>query len=231
MIVLSSADPVTKFALTGDFGFKDPERSIWEMLIARYSNLDIWQWLNIKKTMLLQSFLPLHHSISQVGMNTDFGSGVIDRLRAWDFMMLSKGNLAVPFLIIVATWATLRAFYLNRLDRVRADAPFLIIIGVSLVAWLLMVLGFFAPVIIHHWPQAALFGLSLGGAVIVQGHYPSIFAITLLAMMTYTGLVWILSPLQSALDIDAGAAIVLVLLCSWGVMRRLLPESKDVWRD
>ena len=224
-LVLPSADPVTKYALTGDFGFKDPERSILEMLIARYSNLDIWQWLDIKKTMLLQSFLPLHHSITQVGINTDFGAGVIDRLRAWDFLMLSKGNLVVPFLIVLATWATLRAFYLNHLDRVRADAPFLIIIGVSLVAWLLMVLGFFAPVIIHVWPQAALFGLALGGAVVVQGHYPSIFTITLLAMMTYTGLVWILSPLQSALDIDAGAAIVLVLLCSWGVMRRLLPDE------
>jgi hypothetical protein len=36
--------------------------------------------------------------------------------------------------------------------------------------------------------------------------------------MTYTWLVWILSPLQSALSIDAGAAMVLAALCSWALM-------------
>lgn len=218
LIVLPSADPVTKYALTGDFGFGHPDWSLWQMLSSRYGRLDFLQWLEIKKIMLLQVFLPLHHSVTQIGLNSDFGAGTIDKLRAWDFMLLSKGNLAVPFLVVLAIWAALSNFSLRRLDQMRMEAPFLTLIGVSLVAWLLLVIGFFAPPIIHHWPQAALFGLALGGAVIVQSRYPVIFGITLLAVMSYTGLVWILSPLQSALGIDAGAALVLAALGSWALM-------------
>jgi hypothetical protein len=222
--ILPSGDPVTKFALTGDFGFGHPERSLWKMLSERYDTLSLWQWLEIKKTMLFQSFLPLNHPVTQIMMNSDFGAGAIDQLRAWDFMMLSKGNLPVLFLIIAVACWTLKAFSHGRLDEVRTDAPFLALIGVSLIAWVLMVLGFFAPVIIHHWPQAGLFGLAVGGAVIGHSRFPSIFLITLLALMTYTGLVWILSPLHAALDIDVGAAIVLLLLCSWAFARRLFSQ-------
>jgi hypothetical protein len=193
------------------------------MLSARYGALDLRQWLEVKRIMFLQSFWPLHHAISRISLNSDYGADAIDRLRAWDFMMLSKGNVAVPFFVIVAAWMTACAFFRKHRDQVRADAPFVAMIGISLCAWLLIILGFFTPVIIHHWPQAALFGLALGGAVMVHGRHPLLFAATLLAVMTYTGVVWILSPLKSALDIDPGAAIVLAILASWTVVGRLLP--------
>ena len=94
----------------------------------------------------------------------------------------------------------------------------------SLVAWLLVVLAFFAPVIIPVWPQAALFGLAFAGATVAYTRFPLIFSFTLIAVMTYTGVVWIFSPLQSALDIDTGAALVLVALCSWAFTSKLITE-------
>ena len=229
LIVLPSADPVTKYALTGDFGFGQPDWSLWQMLSSRYGSLDFLQWLEIKKTMLLQVFLPLHHSLTQIGLNSDFGAGTIDKLRAWDFMLLSKGNLAVPFMVVLAIWAELCAFLLRRQVEIRAVAPFLVLIGISLVAWLLLVTGFFAPAVIHVWPQAALFGLALGGAVVVHHRYPWLFGITLLVAMAYTGVVWIVSPLQSALAIDAGAAMVLAALGLWALISKLLPMLVCAW--
>jgi len=222
-LVLPSADPVTKYALTGDFGFGHPNWTLWQMLANRYGEMGFWQWMEIKKTMLLQAFLPLHHPVTQIGLNTDFGAGAIDKLRAWDFMLLSKGNLALPCLVVLALWTALRDFPLRRQDAMRAVAPFVVLIGISVVAWLLVVLGLLVPPVVHHWPQAALLGLALGGAVVVHDRYPVIFGITLLAVMTYTGLVWILSPLQSALAIDAGAASVLAALGSWALMSSRLP--------
>jgi len=218
LIVLPSADPVTKYALTGDLGFGHPEWSLWQMLSMRYGSLDFWQWLKIKKNILIQAFLPVPQDV----LNSDFGAGVIDKLRAWDSILLSKGNLVVLLLVTLAIWAVLRDFSLRLQGKIRAVSPFLFLIGISLVAWLLLVIGFFAPAIIHHWPQAALFGLALGGAVVVYEHYKVIFGITLLSLMTYTGLVWILSPLQSALAIDAGAAMVLAALGSWALCKKHL---------
>ena len=227
VLVLPSTDPITKYALTGEFGFGHPEWTLWEIFKLRYSSLDFWQWMEIKKIMLLQSFMPLDNHIYSISMNSDFGVGVIDRLRAWDFLMLSKGNLAVPFLTGVAAWGALTNFAAGRLDQVRAHAPFLTLIGVALVSWLLMILGFFAPIIIHHWPQAALFGLALSGAVIVHDLYPATFGIALIAVMTYTGLVWILSPLHVTLSIDAGAAVILLLVCILPLVHRLLAHQAN----
>jgi hypothetical protein len=62
--------------------------------------VNFWQWLEIEKTMLLQMFLPVHHPVTQTGLNSDFGA--IDKLRAWDLMRLAKGNLALLFLAVSA---------------------------------------------------------------------------------------------------------------------------------
>lgn len=223
-LVLPSENPITKYALTGNFGFGHPDWSLWQMISSRYGELDFWQWLEIKKTMLLQAFLPLNHSLTQIKLNSDFGASTIDKLRAWDFMLLSKGNLTVPFFTTVAgVWVAINVFVLNRRDTVRKMLPFLVLIGVSVIAWLLVVIAFLAPPVVHHWPQAALFGLALGGTVVMYEQYPLIFSVMLLATMTYTGVIWILSPLQSALTIDAGAALVLVALSTWLLMKKLLP--------
>lgn len=220
--VLPSVDPVTKFALTGDYGFGHPEWSLWQMLAERYRELDFWQWLEIKRTMVLQVFLPLHHPITQIGLNSDHGAGAIDRLRAWDFMLLSKGNLAIPVFAVITAWVSLSAFALRRREVFQNQGPFLVLAGISAIAWLLVVFGFLAPAILHHLPQAAVLGLALGGAVAAHQSYPMLFGLTLIALMAYTGAVWIISPLQSALAIDTGATLALSALVSWGLMSKFL---------
>lgn len=207
-LVLPSADPVTRYALTGDYGFGHPDWSLWKMLLSRYAELGFGGWLELKQIMLQQAFLPIHHSITQIGLNADYGAGSLDLLRAWDFMLLSKGNVAVPLFALVALWVLLRAALVGRRDANRDIAPFLLLVGVSSIAWALLVLGFVAPPVVHHWPQAALFGLALGGALVVHERYPALFIVALYALLTYTGVVWIFSPLQSALAIDAAAAVV-----------------------
>jgi hypothetical protein len=222
LAILPSADPVTKYALTGDYGFGHPEWSLWQMLTDRYRAMDFWQWLEIKRIMLLQVFLPLNHSVTQIGLNSDFGAGEIDRLRAWDFMLLSKGNVAIPFFAVVTAWVSLSAFALRRSAVFHNQGPFLVLAGISVIAWLLVVLGFLAPAILHHLPQAAVVGLALGSAVVTYQYYPRLFGLTLIVLMSYTVAVWIISPLQSALAIDKGAVLALAALISWGQMSKLL---------
>lgn len=223
VVVLPSADPVTKYALTGNYGFGYPERPIGQMLADRYGEISFWQWLDIKRIMLLQTFLPRHHSVTQIGLNMDYGAGAIDRLRAWDFMLLSKGNVAIPFFVVIAAWISLSAFALRRRDVFQNQGPFLTLAGISVIGWLLIVLGFLVPPVLHVWPQAAVFGLALGGAVVACQCYPALFGLTLIALMSYTGAVWIISPLQSALAIDIGAALTLAVFVAWGLAAKLLP--------
>lgn len=217
-LVLPSVEPVTKYALTGDYGFGHPELTLWKMLISRYSELGFAGWLELKQIMLQQAFLPIHHSITQIGLNVDHGAGALDRLRAWDFMLLSKGNVAVPLFALVALWVLLGAAVAGRRDVNRDIAPFLLLVGVSAIAWLLLVLGFIAPPVVHHWPQAALFGLALGGAVVVHERYPALFIVALFALLTYTGVVWIFSPLHSALTIDVAATAMFSGIVVWTLL-------------
>lgn len=221
LLVLPSYDPVTKYALTGDYGFGHPEWSLWQMLAHRYGDLGFWHWLDIKKTMLLQAFIPVHHSVAQIGLNADSGAGVVDKLRAWDFMLLSKGNITVPLLVLISTWAAISAFSTRRKVTLNKAAPYFVLIGVSIVAWLLLVTGFLAPAVIHHWPLASLFGLAIGGAVVLYTSSVLIFRATLLLVFVYTGVVWVASPLHGALTIDVGAAAMLMILLGWAALAKL----------
>lgn len=222
-IVLPSAEPITKFALTGAYGFEHPEWSLWQMLSDRYREINFSQWLEIKKTMLMQVFLPVSHSITQIDLNMDYGAGEIDKLRAWDFMLLSKGNAAIPVFSVVVVWVSLSAFVLRRRDILQGLMPFVVLVGISLAAWLLVVLGFFAPAILHQLPQAAVFGLAIGGAIVTQQRFPLLFRLILIALLSYTGAVWVLSPLQNALSIDIGAGVALSALIAFGLASKLAP--------
>lgn len=223
--VLPSSAPVTKYALTGDYGFGHPEWSLWEMLSERYGELTLWSWIRIKGIMLVQSFLPLNQPIAQIELNSDYGAGAIDKLRAWDFMLLSKGNVALPIFVVLAGWAVVARVRRNGSNGISSMMPFIVLIGIGLVSWLLLVAVFFAPVIIHHWPQAALFGLTLASVVVVQEEYPAIFKAILLLVMTYTCAVWILSPMHAALAIDPGAIVAFSALCAWAAYRLILQNG------
>lgn len=225
--VLPSANPMIKYLLTGDYGFGHPELSIWDLVAKHYDSLEPWQWLDIKGAMFLQAFTPLSHSIAQIAMNADHGSSPFEQLRAWDLLMLSKGNLAVPIMVVLALWAATKAFAFNFSDTIKANAPFVAIIVLSLIAWLLMVFGFLTPAVLPQWPQAAFWGLALGGVTIVYGRYPLLFKVLLLGVATYTLSVWILSPLTSALNVDVVAAIIFTALGSWVFLGELSPLRRS----
>jgi hypothetical protein len=163
----------------------------------------------------MQSFVPITPSAAQIPMNADYGSGTFGRLRAWDLMMLSKGNLAIPILLIIALCGALRAFAFNRTDMVREHAAFVAMIGASLFAWCLMIFCLLTPAILPQWPHAALLGLALSSAVVVHGHYPTLFRVLMAGVVVYAVSVWILSPLRTALHIDRGAALTLIMLSGW----------------
>jgi hypothetical protein len=210
-LVLPSTDPVTKFALTGGFGFDRPGSSLWQLLASRYGEMGFGQWLQVKWTMLLQSFVPIDHAATmRVGLNEDFGQTALDRLRAWDFLLISKGNAAVPVLVLGAGWI----YWSGRKDAARGD-PAGMLICVSLAAWMLMVVFFLAPVVLHHWPQAALLALPLAAGTLVRERYPAFFNLTLCAVLAYTGVVWIWAPLPNALTVDKAAAFTLLLVLAW----------------
>ena len=213
-VALPSSEPVIKYALTGDFGFGNSQLTLWEMIRERYAGLGFGEWLNIKKIMFLQAFLPVDHEVTQIHMNADSGASSVDKLRAWDFMMLSKGNIFIPVFVGIVILTVVRAVLTGRRKELENDAHFLILVMVSLVAWLLLVLAFLVPVVNHHWPQAALFGLALGAAVPVYRRYPKFFKIAFVVQLGYTVVVWIYSPLSLTLRVDYSAAAVLLLFAA-----------------
>jgi hypothetical protein len=214
-LILPSSEPLIKFALTGNFGFQNTDISIWELLLKKYQELGINQWFSIKKAIAFQLLSPqsIDNSLFQVALNNEFGANVVDKLRAWDFLLISKGNLIVVLLIIISIW-----FWLRQKALGRSDAPYISLIAISICAWALTILLFFAPVVLIHLPQAAIFGAALGGAVICREKYPHLFHLIFISLITYTGVVWIMSPLHSVLSIDIGSAIFLFGLVASGLV-------------
>lgn len=210
-VVLPSSDPVTRYALTGSFGFGS-KTSTWEMLADFYRGLNLRQWLEIKKIMLAQAFYPIDHGITNVHVNSDYGANSIEKLRALDFMLLSAGNSGILVVCAASVWALVSGILWGRDSAVERAKPFFALLLTSVLTWLMIVILFIAPTVLHHWPYAAVFGLAVGGSVITQYRFPRFFKVLLLALVTYTGAVWIISPLQIALTIDMSAAILLILL-------------------
>jgi hypothetical protein len=174
---------------------------------------------------LKQIAVPVNHSITQLGLNTDYGAGYFDTYRAWDFLVLGRGNIPLVFFTIAAAWIY---FYLRRInDRQRLSilAPFFALIGVSVLAWLMIVVLFFAPAVLHHLPQAAVFGVAIGGSVVIHQVYPKLFRAMAWLMLFYFSIVWVLVPLRNALMLDYGALSVMVLVLSFLVRQCFVSDS------
>lgn len=223
-VVLPSADPITKYALTATFGFGDPS-SLRELLIARYQDMSLSAWLHIKQIMFLQIFMPIDNTVTQIGLYVETGADQIDRLRGWDFMFLSKGNVAIVIFCLISLWIFVSRYIgLNR-NSLAELRPFFVLLGFSILAWILITVLFFAPPVLHHWPQAAIFGLALGGSVITCFYYPSLFQLIFIGTLSYTGLVWVISPLQKAIAIDPTAAAALTMLIALALTKQYSIKS------
>jgi hypothetical protein len=217
--ILPSSDPVTKYALTGSFGFGS-ESSTWKMLADFYGGMGLGQWLEIKRIMFAQAFYPIDNMITNIHVNGDHGANIIDKMRAFDFMILTVGNSGILVCCAISIYLLVNGIWRSRDNGVEAVKPFIVLLLASILTWLMVVVLFIAPPVLHHWPQAAIFGLALGGSVITQYRFPQFFKGLLLVLLAYTGIVWIVSPLMHALAIDASAAIPLVVLLGWAFFYR-----------
>ena len=218
---LPSHDPVTRYALVGDYGFANPARSLGAMVVDRYRDLGFSQWLEIKARMLVQPLWPISTAVVPVGLNSDFGATGPASLRAWDFMLLSLGNLPLLVAGLGALWAG-RAGPVDLGMSARLDVRLAhLLVLLSLATWLLLALLFLAPLIVIHWPYTALFALGVGGLALVKSRLPRLFAVVTIATVVYTAVVWGMAPLLALNHIDwtaFGAVLVVGVLLA----RRLL---------
>lgn len=211
---LPSHDPVTRYALIGDYGFGEPSKSVLSMLADLYAGLDVARWIEIKVRMLGQPLWPLSTSIVPVGLNSDFGANGLAALRAWDSILLSAGNAALVIGGIYAWLAHRRVRTEASEDRLAVPDLALgrLLVTLSACTWVLLALLFMAPLILHHWPYTAVFALGVGGLGVLIQHAPRLFWLVAFATTLYVGQVWILSPLTTLIQIDWIALTLFVLL-------------------
>ena len=226
--VLPSHDPVTKFALTGDFGFAAPSKSLLTMLAERYAALTLPQWLDIKWRMLLQPLLPIDNRVFQIPLNADFGADVLGALRAWDVMLLSGGNV----LSLVAAAAVIGARAQGRAagstgQSEQIDAAASHCIWLALAVWGVLVMVFLAPLVLHVWPQAAILALACAAFGWTSARRPTLFRALAAAALLYVGVVWIFGPLRAARAVDVVALTCFALIASWLVLGHLLRFDEE----
>lgn len=210
-LVLPSSDVLTKYALAGDIGFIHKDRSLFDLVWQRYSELSILEWLKIKGRLSLQSLIPFYQHLNGLDINLDANAGSIAQLRSWDMFMLTKGNLGILLLPAVALFAVGLHKKKNIQPGLRITNPFITMVGLGLSSWFLIIFFFFIPIIIHHWPQAALFSIALGGAVVSGWCCPRLLTLVTLLTFLYTVFVWVVHPLFLSVNIDWWAALVLCI--------------------
>jgi hypothetical protein len=214
--VLPSSDPLIKLALTGDWGFSKPNVSTKEMIVDFYGKMPFKEWLDIKRIMFQQSFRPIDHSITNTHLSLEFGADPLGVLRAWDVLLLSKGNALIPLLLIFSFGYWFFVALRQQGNAQKELSPFFSINLIALACWVVIVLAFILPVVIPHIPQPALFGILIAGGVLMS-RVPRLFRFAFVVQLVYTVLVWGLGPLLNTLRIDALATGTLLVLAVWGI--------------
>jgi hypothetical protein len=212
--ILPSNDPLLKYALTGDFGFAEPARTAIESARAFYAQLSLESWLQTKAAMAAQLFWPASTPLSQPPIHPLFGIHGVDALRQWDFYFLSAGNA----LLLVA--AIVSAFKGGR-----DGNPIGALLCVTGSSYLLIVLVFFHPLILHHAPYGALMALSIAGFGGLAAYAPGWLRGMGILASIYGGVVWGLSPLRTALSIDLIAALGLAF-CLGAALCSTMPNPR-----
>lgn len=211
-LVLPSKDPVTKYALTGDFHFGDPDTSLIRLILERYGSLGIAEWLKIKWLMVCQQFTPIKYQLIEFGLNYEPSMNAFENIRARDFLFLSSGNIVLPLLLLTTLIIFLRRRAIKLIAHVNHQSIiYSTFIKVGFVAWLLMIILFLTPAVLHHWPYAAFVAMLIGSAAIVYESYRKFFIFIFALLATYTSLNWVLFPILNALSADYLACFTLGL--------------------
>jgi hypothetical protein len=226
LLVLPSHDPLTKYALTGDFGFADPSKGLWGMLAAKYGNINLPQWLEFKLRILASPLIPVTNT-SWIELNHDFGADIFGVLRGWDFFLLSAGNAG----ILVAAAAVLTSAVRRRrtagqdgcVDTTGTTARLLVMLGVA--TWAVLAVIFVPPIVLHLWPYAALLAVSGGSFGWAAVNAPRLFRIVAVLTSLYAGVVWLVTPIREARSVDAVALVTFTLIAGWLCRKVLGPEQ------
>jgi hypothetical protein len=194
-------DPLMKFALTGDFGFAQPTKSVLESVKDHYAHMTWQKWLQAKAAMFKYLFAadsggrfpaPIH------------GYGWMDSLRSADFYRLSAGNLVfvvAPFLLLIPTSSS-RAI----------RGPAAMLLSCVLLVCLIQGAAFFSAMVIHQMPYTLFIALALVGLSAAASLSRAVFFSLAGIIAGYCAVVWIVLPLRSVAYIDVGAAVGLAVL-------------------
>ena len=225
-VMLPSQEPVAKYALTDDFGFDRPEWSVLDAVRDRYGHMSLPEWLRLKREMMIDAVTPMRSRPAQALKVNAGEASRLARLRAWDFHVPTFGNAAAWLAVLAAlVWARRGGPALPG----DTAAVTLIVVSVSSMAFYLVV--FLAAPMLHHLPQAAWFGLALGGGACLAYRSPRLLEFLFTAQLFYFGIVWLAHPLVHAVTFDVSAVVAAAALltgfadwagraCWWGAVSR-----------
>lgn len=233
--VLPSADPLMKYALTGDYGFNRQE-TLAELIRQSYAKTDLPGWIATKGEMAAYLFTPSPRpaggGLLRPVTSPDRRSDAIGKLRSWDFFSLTLGNLAILALGGGGLLVAARRRELTQAQSAVARSLLLASAG----CYGLFLLATFLPLIVHQFSYDAILALALAGAIAIgslRRGRPLLIALALLTA-TYTALVWVIAPIGQLLYLDLAAALTLaVLLASlalaWFEPAAPLRQHARVW--
>ena len=217
--VVAGSDAVTRYALTGEFGFGSAPGTVFKSARERYGTMTFDTWMEAKLAAAAQPLVLMPGPFSAVPLNSDAGAAWHDRLRALDFLNFSRGN-------VFALSAGLLGMALLLHRRLSRNGPRNPEVGqilfVVLGTYLLVVAIFLAPTILHHWPLAAIIALAAFGFVSCLARSKALLYALLSLQLAYVGTIWIASPLIDARHIDWSAASGVVaglMLTIWTLYR------------
>lgn len=205
-LVVPSDDPLTKYALSGDFGFGRPEMSTLDLVKETYAKLDFVDWMVLKGKLLASPFVPVVSATNDTRPVAWRAFHGVDNLRQWDFYLLSAGNI-----IVIA------GFLLYWLSKTRPilegdNRPDEGLFSVGILASFLFQVVVFVPTLfILQLPYGLILALAVVSAAALS-HTRRLLVWALTAQGAYSLIVWGLAPLRAALYLDGFALVALVLM-------------------
>ena len=222
---LPSNEPVTRYALTGDFGFGSSNVSLLSAVLTKYGSLSLYEWLSLKGQMLADLFVPAADPSSAYAIGEALS--IPGALRASDLFVLTTGNCVVPVSVCLAV-----ALCIARVRRpnVAILAAPCLLVGSSLAAILVYFLTCLSPMIIHHLPHAAWFGLTAGASGILAILWVRALRLLVAFQTCYFAVVWVVDPIRHAVVIDPFAILGCLTLAGTFLYRMICSEREDANR-
>ena len=210
---LPSADPLMKYALTGDYGFNRQE-TLADLIGQTYAETDLPGWIATKGEMAAYLFTPSPRpaggALLRPVTSPDRRSDAVGKLRNWDFFSLSLGNLAI---LVLGGGALFVAARRREPTQAQLGVSTRLLLS-SIGCYGLFLLATFLPLIVHQFSYDAILALALAGAIAIgslRRGRPLLIALALLTA-TYTALVWVIDPIAQLLYLDLAAALTLAFL-------------------